>query len=642
MVVTKKKLPLLALTSVLIFLVIYVRGIKADLPYRYAFTGDEDYFFTSATHIWQTGLQYQPFYPPLGPYSLSIIDKVMQLTGGTGLQLDTATFFAGRFFSAAMIVLGCCFLYQAGKRMYSVAMGLALMWLFAIDPFVSSMAVILRGDPISLFGVSATLCFSILALKYPQKRRLVWLATLATIVAVFGKYSTAPIALFPAYLWLRWIVPSVRVRLAICAIGLGGVALFVFVLRTFGQSLKTPFDRAGFLFLYSDTLFSPSHLSNSVQAITGSLSPILVLGVLPIALLALAVFWNRLRLFQRNMSLLILTMMAGTLFVFTMTNARYRDIFAVAFGGYFLWTFSTSLLAERFLRPHYANFALAGLTLVLVAPPLISYSQWIDLVRLGDNRVQTSQWLEGHVHTPSGIVKEYNSADFLPQVSGYPKGFNRFVVVDSILDKSASEWFAEGYTYAIADDRGTVAGKNWFRGATDKSLFTGFTLAYQTPNDSPKGGPKMAVFYTFDIKVQVEYRLGDLAEVFGYNVDQRDVCPGATLPMRVFVRALHTTTTSYQTEITLRDPASGRAILAQKQLPMMGNYPTTSWQQYDLIFDDHWVSFGSAINPGTYSLGVALLDPAGNELPIFDSVTKPMGTVVPMGQVRIADCSPAF
>src|SRR5438477_3991466 len=99
----------LVILSLLILALLQIRMIKLDLPYRYQ--GDEDYFYLSALNIWQTGLQRNPLYPPVGAYSTSIVYKVMEITGGSpdGLHLTTDTYLAGRLVSVFITLLACCF-----------------------------------------------------------------------------------------------------------------------------------------------------------------------------------------------------------------------------------------------------------------------------------------------------------------------------------------------------------------------------------------------------------------------------------------------------------------------------------------------------------------------------------------------------
>jgi hypothetical protein len=274
------------------------------------------------------------------------------------------------------------------------------------------------------------------------------------------------------------------------------------------------------------------------------------------------------------------------------------------------------------------------IVLAIAAPNYIADFKESDYLRLGDGRVATSHWLESNVRVPSSLAEEYSVGDFLPHVSGYQGGSLGWTTVHSILEKTADQWWAQGVMYVIADSRTTT--DSWFDPATDKSLLKGFTLAYESPQHVP--GPQMAIFYTFDIKVQADLHVGDFAQVFGYNVDKRQVCPGAQLPMRIFLRALRTTDIYYQTEITLRDAATGAIVFTQRQAPAMEQRPTTVWQRYELIFDDHWLNIPDNMPAGTYTLNFSVYEPYhGFRVNVSDRDNHPLGDTVALGQIQVSE-----
>src|SRR5258708_5092065 len=254
--------------SLVLLAFLYIRTLVLDLPYH--FGGGEDYFYSSAINIRHTGLQYNPLYPPLSPYITSFLSIIMDGLSG-GQQNETAavpTFIAARLISAFLILIGCCCVFQVGKILHSPAAGLVSIWLFGLDSVVFGFAHSIRGDALAYGLMSASLLLSIIAIKKRSNNRLLWLATLTMGLAILGKYTVAPLAVFPAYLWLRKFIPRPRNQIAIVLSGIVFVSLAVVISRTFLQTYEhTVFEKAGFLFLFFDPLFSLQRLQLSFAGI---------------------------------------------------------------------------------------------------------------------------------------------------------------------------------------------------------------------------------------------------------------------------------------------------------------------------------------------------------------------------------------
>src|SRR5258708_21359908 len=256
--------------SLLILAVLYIRTIKVDLPYRY--NGEEDYFYTSAMKIRETGTQIQVFYPPLSPYLTSAISLVMDATsGGTQYAGNVAnaapTYFASRLSSVFFALLACCFLYRIGELLHSPAAGLAILWLFAVDSQVFIFSYTIRGDIAAYTFMSASIFFSLIALRRPKMRSAIWWASGTMLLAILSKYTVASVAVFPASLWLRRFVPSLRTQIFLIGeIVLIGIGLIV-AIRVWGQPLREIFERSGFVFLFSPDLVSISKLQASLSTL---------------------------------------------------------------------------------------------------------------------------------------------------------------------------------------------------------------------------------------------------------------------------------------------------------------------------------------------------------------------------------------
>ena len=67
---------------------------------------------------------------------------------------------------------------------------------------------------------------------------------------------------------------------------------------------------------------------------------------------------------------------------------------------------------------------------------------------------------------------------------------------------------------------------------------------------------------------------------------------------------------------------------------MMGQRPTTVWEQYELVFDDHWIDLPTTLRPGKYNVEMAMYDPnQGHRLDVYDGMGASSGDSVPMGEI---------
>jgi len=628
----------LVVLSLLFFATLYMRSIRLNLPYRY--TVDEDYFYVSAMNIRNTGQQYNMLYPPLSSYLTALISIGMDAASGNTQYAGAAatsapTYLAGRLSSAFFTVLCCAVMYVIGKRLHSPAAGLVMLWLFGSDLGVFGFSLQILGDAAAYLFMAISVYFALRGLQQPHNTGARWLSTIALIIGILGKYTIAPIGVFAGYLWLRRFIPSAR-RQAIVIGALIGMGILALIgIRTIGQPYKTAFEHAGFLFLFSAQIINPANLLSSLSALSDALSPVFL--VTSVLLLAYALSrWRVFTAVQRGAYSLALIMVSSLLVIMSMTTMRYRDLFVLPFAMYIGWGFALAFLLSGGGRAGRIALLLAGL--IIAAPAYTNDWYQSNLLRSGDTRLAASHWLETHVHRPSQLVKVYTVADYLPHINGYQGGYLGWTVVPSILDNTADQWWNKGIEYAITDARQPV--DNWFDLATDRKRYTGFTLAYQTPADFSGLGPQVAIFYTFVIHHPVDVYWGNLAQIFGYNVDVQSVCAGFPLRLRDFIRPLHTTEIYYQTEISLIDPATGQAVYIQRQAPDLDQRPTNFWEQYELVFDDHALNIPVGLHSGRYELRLSLYEPYHRtEMTIFDAHQKPLGNSLSLGSIQVSSCA---
>src|SRR5450432_2355622 len=325
---------LLLVLSLLVLAALSIRTIKLDLPYRY--NGDEDYFYTSAMKIRGGESEIMSWYPPLSPYVTAAISLTMDIaSGGTQYAGDVATaaptYLAGRLFSVFCLLLTCCFLYRIGKLLHSPAAGLAILWLFAVDSEVFIFSYTIRGDMLAYMFMSASIFFTLLALQRPQMRSMIWWASGTMVLAIVGKYTVAPLGVFPAYLWLQRFLPSVRKQIIVVGtfILLGLVGLLVLTSTSLVDFVKVKIGSVGFNL--PSTLLSFSTLQTSLQQVQDNQAPLFLLSALLLTILVVLLHWRIATPLQRRAYILLVSGAAGVVFVGAMVSMRYRDIFVLPY-----------------------------------------------------------------------------------------------------------------------------------------------------------------------------------------------------------------------------------------------------------------------------------------------------------------------
>jgi hypothetical protein len=368
---------------------------------------------------------------------------------------------------------------------------------------------------------------------------------------------------------------------------------------------------------------------NQVQAVMGAT---LFYSAVVVTVGAVLILWRSLTGVQRRAYALLLIAALGLIPVAAAIELRYRDVFVLPYALFITWAVSSALLANRFVgRAGPALVVVAAL--IFTTPRFAANVRESEFLRLGDSRVAASRWLEANVRTPSSLAKEYTIGDFLTHANGYQGGQLSWSSVGSILEQTPQQWWEQGVMYLVADSRTTT--NSWFDSATPRSKFGGLTLAYQTPSDYPGPGSHIAIFYTFAIRTPTNVRFGDVAQLYGYNLDQRQACPGAQVGMRMFLRALGATDLYYEMEIVLRD-AAGAAVITQRQAPALGQRPTTVWEARELIFDDHWLELPPDLAPGVYTLELAVYEPFHQErVRVYTPDLVLVGESVALGQLAV-------
>ena len=86
------------------------------------------------------------------------------------------------------------------------------------------------------------------------------------------------------------------------------------------------------------------------------------------------------------------------------------------------------------------------------------------------------------------------------------------------------------------------------------------------------------------------------------------------------------------------NPTNGTPVWAGHDSPPLGNsYPTSRWQQGEVIVDRHELILPAEMPAGTYPLEVGLYDPkaGGTRLNVLDAADKPQGDRVIIGEIKV-------
>ncbi len=93
--------------------------------------------------------------------------------------------------------------------------------------------------------------------------------------------------------------------------------------------------------------------------------------------------------------------------------------------------------------------------------------------------------------------------------------------------------------------------------------------------------------------------------LLGYDMSAGEVDQGGTLTLMLYWQALSKTQDDYHVSIRLRDER-GNSIQEYSERPHHGQYPTTEWQQGEIVRDAHSVTLPGTAPPGKTKLEVAL------------------------------------
>jgi 4-amino-4-deoxy-L-arabinose transferase-like glycosyltransferase len=114
-----------------------------------------------------------------------------------------------------------------------------------------------------------------------------------------------------------------------------------------------------------------------------------------------------------------------------------------------------------------------------------------------------------------------------------------------------------------------------------------------------------------------DFRMGDLARLIGYDLDQTSLSPDDWLTVTLCWEVVEPTTTDYTLFVQLLDVDGGLAA-SRHTYPGQGRFQTSQWQPGDRFCDETRVHMGEHIlTPAVYQVEVGLLEAAsGDRLPV--------------------------
>jgi len=133
----------------------------------------------------------------------------------------------------------------------------------------------------------------------------------------------------------------------------------------------------------------------------------------------------------------------------------------------------------------------------------------------------------------------------------------------------------------------------------------------------------------------LDYKLGNMVSLVGYGMETTQVEAGGTIHLTLYWQAQGEIEADYTVFTHLVD-SQGRIWAQKDNQPAGGNYPTSLWDEGEVVKDEYELTLDPQIPPGDYWLEVGMyLLSTGERLHVFDSQGELRGDRVILGQVEI-------
>lgn len=162
--------------------------------------------------------------------------------------------------------------------------------------------------------------------------------------------------------------------------------------------------------------------------------------------------------------------------------------------------------------------------------------------------------------------------------------------------------------------------------ASGNEVGNSLTLDFLYVNVTPPPEPPQLV---------TEGNLAGKTRLVGYDLPQREVGAGTTLPLTLTWECLGTFTADYTVFVHLAD-ANRQPVAQVDGKPLGGTYPTRFWEVGERLADPYFLEVPSDASPGTYDLLVGMyLLATGERLPLLGMDGQELGDSISLGQVTV-------
>jgi hypothetical protein len=129
--------------------------------------------------------------------------------------------------------------------------------------------------------------------------------------------------------------------------------------------------------------------------------------------------------------------------------------------------------------------------------------------------------------------------------------------------------------------------------------------------------------------------LDNLVRLLGYDLFQREVRAGTTLPVTLTWACLGDMQQDYTAFVHLVG-ADGQPLVQADSQPLAGSYPTSFWSLGERLADPYRLDIDSDLPPGEYELRVGMyLLATGDRLPLLGDGGQVLGDHISLGQVKV-------
>jgi hypothetical protein len=158
-----------------------------------------------------------------------------------------------------------------------------------------------------------------------------------------------------------------------------------------------------------------------------------------------------------------------------------------------------------------------------------------------------------------------------------------------------------------------------------------YFLAYRIP-----AGSQARVTPTHDVQATWSDWIG----LLGYDLDQDAYRPGDAVQVTLYYRGLKRMEQRYTVFLHLLGPESldtGSPLWAQNDSePCRGFYPTTSWQEGEILIDRLELTIPPDAPPGEYNLDIGFYDVwTGERLAVTEAAVSAEHNVVSLGKLQV-------